>query len=94
MVRSRQIGFAVITTAYFGFWLWAFWPSIVFAAKASTLAGLQFLAFPIALGVAVALLMPLPEQSRWGWRRRLVFGALVALLLGLAAFVYFGLMIA
>lgn len=61
----RQATFAVITAAYFGFWIVIFWPTIVMAIQAADISSLGLLGLLLGFGVAVGLLLPM-SGSRGG----------------------------
>jgi hypothetical protein len=85
----RQATFAVITAAYVGFWIVIFWPSLFVAIQTGDVGSVRPLAIMLGLGVAVALLVPMPG-SRGGVRRWITIG-LLAVVLGVAAFGWIGL---
>jgi hypothetical protein len=58
----RQLTFAAITTAYIGFWLYLFWPTIALAVEKGDVGSLGAPAVIIGLVCAVAVLMPMSSD--------------------------------
>ena len=84
---ARQLTFAAITSAYIGFWLYLFWPTIALAVEKRDLGNLGAPAVVIGLGCALAVLMPMSSDRPRSHRSLLLLALLAAAIAGLLVFI-------